>query len=387
MGAGVLVVDDEVSILRTLERELRPWLELRQLEFWPARSAAEALDLLQSRSDDAVVVVSDMKMPAMGGDAFLEEVRLRWPHMESVILSGHAEPAGLSRAVGAGARGYLTKPWEPAALTRLLDEAVDRAAAARREQRARRQLQEQLDRTLATQRALFEYAVHELPQFDVALTYRPLGGTGCGGDFYEVLHLGEGLCGCLVGDVSGHGVDAAFVTGVVHMLIRRDDIRSHLAVRESPGAFLESLNEELYRSLSEATGVTVALSVLLLNSGQRRASYAYAGSPPAFRLRSGLAEAFPLPALPLGVVASAAYPSGTTELRGGDRWILVSDGAMDRGPEGLIPPGEVANDAEAAFWTDRDSRLTQEAFVRLLARHFAGGAFLDDVTILSAAWK
>jgi two-component system KDP operon response regulator KdpE len=114
----VLVVDDDVRILKTLEVNLRA----RGFEAVLARSGEEALQLAARHHPD--VVVLDLGLPEMDG---LDVVRgLRgWTSVPIVVLSGRGTEAAKVEALDLGADDYLTKPFG-------MDELFARVRAALR---------------------------------------------------------------------------------------------------------------------------------------------------------------------------------------------------------------------------------------------------------------
>lgn len=110
----VLLVDDEVNILSALRRTLRR----EGYEILTARSAAEALAVLQQRPVD--LIVSDQKMPGMSGLDLLREVASRFSGVRRVLLTGWPEeiPDAELRPIGLSA--LLPKPWDDAELKAIL---------------------------------------------------------------------------------------------------------------------------------------------------------------------------------------------------------------------------------------------------------------------------
>ena len=102
----VLFVDDEVNILKALQRLLRS----EDMTVLAASRGQEALDLLESTP--AQVVISDQRMPEMSGVDLLSQVRERWPDVVRMMLTGYTE---IDVAVEAINRGeiyrLITKPW------------------------------------------------------------------------------------------------------------------------------------------------------------------------------------------------------------------------------------------------------------------------------------
>jgi len=102
----VLCVDDEVNILKSLQRTLMSpsW------ELMFADSGAKALEIMGQLQVD--VIVSDMKMPGMTGAELLEQVAQSYPNSYRILLSGYADNNSLMAAINQGKiQRYLQKPW------------------------------------------------------------------------------------------------------------------------------------------------------------------------------------------------------------------------------------------------------------------------------------
>jgi two-component system KDP operon response regulator KdpE len=116
----VLVVDDDVRILKTLEINLRA----RGFEVVLARTGEDALQLAARHHPDAVIL--DLGLPQMDG---LDVVRgLRgWTSVPIVVLSGRDTERAKVQALDLGADDYLTKPFGMDELFARLRAAVRRA--------------------------------------------------------------------------------------------------------------------------------------------------------------------------------------------------------------------------------------------------------------------
>ena len=105
-GGSLLFVDDEKSILRSLQREFidSPY------EIYLAESAKDGLSVLERVPVD--IVISDYKMPGMDGMELLKVVRSLYPSVYRVILSGYIDQQAVLRALTSGlATIYIAKPW------------------------------------------------------------------------------------------------------------------------------------------------------------------------------------------------------------------------------------------------------------------------------------
>jgi putative nucleotidyltransferase with HDIG domain len=116
----VLFVDDEVNILKALQRLLRS----EHMNVLCASRAQEALELLDKQP--CQVVVTDQRMPEMSGVDLLSQVRQRYPDIVRMMLTGYTE---MDVAVDAINRGeiyrLITKPWNDDELRATVRQAFD----------------------------------------------------------------------------------------------------------------------------------------------------------------------------------------------------------------------------------------------------------------------
>jgi two-component system cell cycle response regulator len=103
----ILCVDDEDSVLFSLERILKADFQIVK-----ARSAEEGIDLLDKHRDVAIVL-SDNRMPTMGGLDFLAHVRSANPDAVRSLLTASVEISDFVRALNNGlVHRLILKPWE-----------------------------------------------------------------------------------------------------------------------------------------------------------------------------------------------------------------------------------------------------------------------------------
>ena len=110
----VLCVDDEPLVLEGLRDILG-----RSFEVEVATSAPDGLEILRGEPDAFAIVISDMRMPIMGGADFLRAARAIAPDAVRLLLTGHADlQAAIVAVNGARLFRFLTKPCEPQELMR-----------------------------------------------------------------------------------------------------------------------------------------------------------------------------------------------------------------------------------------------------------------------------
>jgi two-component system response regulator HupR/HoxA len=117
--ANILIVDDEIRSLETLERTLS-----FDFTVFTASSVDEARKIL---SDEWIqIILCDQLMPEMTGVEFLQEVREKWPETIRIIISGYTEAEDIITGINkAGIYQYITKPWQPDNLILTLQNAAN----------------------------------------------------------------------------------------------------------------------------------------------------------------------------------------------------------------------------------------------------------------------
>jgi thioredoxin reductase (NADPH) len=112
----LLTVDDDVNVLRAVERDLRRQYgdRFRVLRADSGASALETLQQLKQRGEAAALFLVDQRMPGMTGVEFLEGAIELYPEAKRVLLTAYADTDAAIRAINtARIDYYLMKPWDP----------------------------------------------------------------------------------------------------------------------------------------------------------------------------------------------------------------------------------------------------------------------------------
>ncbi|MDX1567847.1 MAG: response regulator, partial [Longimicrobiales bacterium] len=123
----ILLVEDDDSFRRALTEVLAA----RGYEVEPCSAASEALERLQEEPVD--LVVTDVVMPGMRGDALIREIRETFPYVPAIAITAFGSIEDAVEVTRAGAADYLTKPFR----TRALLDAMERILSETRDQRER----------------------------------------------------------------------------------------------------------------------------------------------------------------------------------------------------------------------------------------------------------
>jgi putative nucleotidyltransferase with HDIG domain len=134
----VLFVDDEVNILKALQRLLRG----ENMNVLCASRGQEALEMIERTP--AQVVVSDQRMPEMPGVEFLSAVRERHPDVVRMMLTGYTEMKVAVEAINRGEiYRLITKPWNDDELRATIRQAFDHSDLKREIKRLNQVTREQ----------------------------------------------------------------------------------------------------------------------------------------------------------------------------------------------------------------------------------------------------
>ncbi|HRU05982.1 MAG TPA: PP2C family protein-serine/threonine phosphatase, partial [Candidatus Brocadiia bacterium] len=240
-------------------------------------------------------------------------------------------------------------------------------------------IQRDVDRARRIQQALLppEHYQPFAQRARMAFCYRPE--SAVGGDHFDYRPLDDRRLAVLLADVSGHGMSAAFVTGLVKTTF---EMCGQDAL--SPAKFMARLNDVLCR-FTPADSFATAVYVVY-DTQERRLRYANAGhSPrPVVARAGGGAQVLEEPAgLPAGIEEGLTYEEGEVALGVGDCLSLATDGvseAMDPQERALGAPAYYEAAGRAA---GQGARALCDAVCAAVRAHEAGGPPHDDQTVLA----
>ncbi|MER5863326.1 SpoIIE family protein phosphatase [Kitasatospora sp. NPDC002040] len=193
-----------------------------------------------------------------------------------------------------------------------------------------------------------------------------------GGDWYDAVPLPNGQVLLCVGDIAGHGIEAA--TGMVAL---RNALRGLATTGADPGQLLAWLNTVTHHFTDQVTATAVCA---LYDPATGRLRWARAGHLPPILLRGGTATPLPpVAGILLGAVEGAEYQQGEIQLTSGDVLLMYTDGLIERRD---CPVSDSIDDLLALAQDDRSPNGPDDLERRLdhLLRH--ADADTDDDTCL-----
>lgn len=209
----------------------------------------------------------------------------------------------------------------------------------------------------------------------VQLAARYLPADEVGGDLYDAFTVAPGHVRVLLGDTTGHGVQAALRTMVVRTIYER-----HKRSAAGPAELLALVNDEI---LASHQRLSVRLSAVVLDIAGGTVAYANAGQPPLLLVRDRAPvehyEVGPF----LGMVEHLAWTTSRLELAPGDRLFVYTDGLLDQ----WSASGERIDEARALAPLCGSGSLEEVLDAALAeAASFRGARPLaDDLCVIGAA--
>lgn len=195
-----------------------------------------------------------------------------------------------------------------------------------------------------------------------------------GGDWYDALELANERVLFAIGDVAGHGLDAA-----VAMSRARQALITSALLEADPASVLERVNRELVRERAPMVTAVVGFA----DSRSYEFIYAIAGHPPPLLLEPGRApQILECGALPLATMATVEYRSYRVQTVPGAMLVLYTDGAVEHSRD-VLAGEEMLVDAVARARADP----TVEPATAIHRAIFEGRPAGDDVAILTIGFE
>jgi phosphoserine phosphatase RsbU/P len=248
----------------------------------------------------------------------------------------------------------------------LLQQTVEKGTIALQQQ------EEELKRAREIQQMLLPNVLPQLAGVQISGAWQPA--REVGGDYFDVIALGEKRLGICIGDVAGKGITAALL-----MANLQASFRAFATADASPQAVCTKLNKFLSANL--ASGKFVTFFYAVLDSDRRTLIYENAGHCPGLLIRgNGAAELLRGSGAVLGVLPDWIYQDSTVQLERGDTLLLSTDGVTEAENARLEEFGEQRL-LEAARARNGSALDTQRAVMQQVTA-YCGGNFRDDATLL-----
>jgi serine phosphatase RsbU (regulator of sigma subunit) len=341
LNAKILIVDDKEANVRLIEGMLRV------AGYTSVQSTTDPKEVCElHRNNHYDLILLDLQMPTMDGFQVMEGLKEIEAGGYLPVLVITAQPDHKLRALEAGAKDFVSKPFDLAELrarvhnilevrllhlesknySKALEETVRELEVSREVIRLktleeRRKSEQELALAQETQESLLPRCLPQFDNFRIHAFSNPT--RYVGGDFYDFLRLSSGEWMGVLADVSGKGMSAALLSSMVLGALSME-FRS----RPHPQEVLNRINHLLCEKSLPFQFVTLFLFLLDPDGVGRFIS---AGHNPAYLFRSatGMTEELIPDAHVLGMFDFASYESRSFHLGKGDILVVYSDGLTD----------------------------------------------------------
>jgi phosphoserine phosphatase RsbU/P len=197
-----------------------------------------------------------------------------------------------------------------------------------------------------------------------------------GGDFYDVLPLGDGRIIVTLGDVAGKGSPAALLMALLLAVLRTlvdEDL--------DPPSLVERLNLQICRHSPSSRFITLFYAVYSPVTGSL--TYVNAGqNPPMIRRRDGRYERLGSTGVALGMFEQSRFASVDTMLAPGETLVLYSDGITEAEDPSGRPFEETGLESVVEQHAEREPAEIAIQVLKAVEAHARASRFIDDLTIL-----
>jgi serine phosphatase RsbU (regulator of sigma subunit) len=341
LKARILIVDDKEANVRLLEGMLRI---AGYVSVDSTTDPTTVCDL--HRKNRYGLILLDLQMPVMDGFQVMEGLKEIEEDGYVPVLVLTAQPDHKLRALQAGAKDFVGKPFELAELiarvhnilevrllhletrnySKVLEETVRDLEASREVIRiktleARKKSEAELALAQETQESLLPRSMPEFENFRIRAFNHPT--RYVGGDFYDFKQLSSGEWVGVLADVSGKGMHAALLSSMMLGALSME-------FRSSPQPE-EVMNRVNWLLCEKSLPAQYATLFFFLLRPEGTGQFISAGHNPAYLFRSatGKIEELSSDAHVLGLFDFASYQSRTFHLLKGDILVIYSDGLTD----------------------------------------------------------
>jgi serine phosphatase RsbU (regulator of sigma subunit) len=255
-----------------------------------------------------------------------------------------------------------------------LDTALSIAAQAALAIDNGRLYQQQKEFADTMQRSLLPRSHPALQGLEIGEVYESSARVDVGGDVYDFMELGDGRLAVVLGDVTGHGIDAT-----ADMAMAKFVFRSLAREHPDPGEFLASANDVVVGEIASGKFITMTYFTIDPSTGEVVA--ASAGHPaPLLISADGDVRPLQVGGLALGVDMGQEYGEDTAQLAPGDAVVVFTDGVIEARRDGELYGDERLAQVLAASRTLPPAEIARA--VVDACRAFAGGELADDCAVV-----
>ncbi|MFZ5952561.1 MAG: response regulator [Candidatus Rifleibacteriota bacterium] len=310
----ILVVDDDFCSNLTLQTILSQ-------EGFRATTATDSTTCFAAiKNNQPDLILLDVEFPDESGFDICRKIHENpgTTNIPVLFISANDDVKSKVKGFEAGGVDYITKPWQK-------EEILARVRTHLRLQQAlqfRSELQSmKLEKLKQAQDASLVKS-HDSPEARFSVFFKPL--QELGGDFYDVIKLGDQIFDYIIADISGHDISIALISSALKMLLRQNS-----SILSTPRDTLLDINKAIPAVIRPDQ--FVALTIIRLNRKAGKAWLVNAGnpSPVYFSSQNKNHEILNITGDLVGIFQDVSFQLYEMKIVAGDRFYIYSDGILD----------------------------------------------------------
>ncbi len=322
-GAQVLIVDDNPVNLKVL----RQVLEDEGYNILIATNGPNALKLTAQAQPEAIFL--DVRMPEMDGYEVCRRLKAE-ETTESIpvlFITADDHTEALVAGFDAGGVDFITKPFRKEevlmrlkthlSLSRLTSELTHKNQLLERENERKGQ---ELVQARDLQLSMLPKQQPSLPHIDIA--WHMATASEVGGDYYDYSQADDGTLTVILGDATGHGLQAGIVVFATKSLFQN---------LTDGSSIIDSL-QIISRNLKDMNLQRLGMAMVMLKLKDNLLKVSSAGIPGLliYHRADERIEEVEIPGMPLGYTTQFAYEERELQLHSGDVVLMMSDGLIEQ---------------------------------------------------------
>jgi phosphoserine phosphatase RsbU/P len=367
-AARILVVDDEPGMLRAVERVLS-----EDHHVIATGRSRDALSIAADFRPDLAIV--DIRMPDLDGFELMRQLKAHVRGIDVILMTGSVDDLDekFVRAIRSAAFYFIQKPFDREVLRTLVERCLELRWRREQHRQDLKRLETEMAEARAFQQSLLPKREAMVNRVALSCRYTPC--SALGGDLYDYAAASADEAALLIADVSGHGVSAAMLTGIVKSAFHASHVDGF-----DPQAVVQRVSMGLAAFSAERF---VTLIAAVISPRERQLRFVNAGHPPILlwgtREPSWLGSTGPL----VSPVLRTTWGTGAVPIEEGDHVLLYTDGIWDvLADEDGRAETRIADAINRAG--GRGAALV-DALLEDVERELAGAAQPDDLTLLAAS--
>jgi serine phosphatase RsbU (regulator of sigma subunit)/anti-sigma regulatory factor (Ser/Thr protein kinase) len=319
----ILIVDDEESNINLIQKLLSD----KNYEIDSSLSGHEAIKMIKLKKYDLVLL--DIFMPQINGYEVCRSIHTIAPDIYVIMLTGLSDDEALKKSFEVGAVDCIRKPLNETELISRIKNILNIKSTEEKVKNLYVELLKDLDMASDVQAYLIPEWIHLDRKLQVSSIYEA--SQKVSGDIFDIIRVSEHRHIVYMGDISGHGVQAALlmtaVKSVINLLI--NSMKDNLELYR----ILNRLNKLLIEELLHKNYLSILIS--LVDTEENTITYFNAGHPPMIEYNTITKTAKTIQdkgGMPIGWIASVEYLESETNVIPLDpdcTYLMYTDGVFE----------------------------------------------------------